>query len=200
MTENSYTESKEKTVTDEVAEKNVKKKKVWTIVGVAAIVLVVIGASTGGYMFHLSNTSPEFCASCHIMEPNVTSYLTSNDLDNIHYQAGVQCKECHDYPLDAEITSGIKYVVGDYTVDEEGKLFKVEYDNDLCLKCHISYDHVAESTDFLEKNPHDSHNGELDCNTCHVSHGDQIDYCSQCHDNGNQRLVGEEAEFRGTIE
>jgi len=187
--------------TPEVKEevKKNRKKSAWPIIGIIVLVLVVIGGAAGGYMIHLSNTSPQFCATCHIMEPNVTSYLTSNDLDNVHYQAGVACKECHDYPLDAEITSGVKYLIGDYTVDEEGKLLPVTYDNDICLKCHISYEHVAASTDFLARNPHDSHNGQLPCKTCHVSHSDQIDYCSQCHDNGFQRLVGEEIKDRGTI-
>ena len=175
------------------------KKKVWTIIGIVVLFLVIAGGATGGYLIHLSNTSPQFCATCHIMDFNVNSYLTSNDLDNVHNQAGVQCKECHDYPVKAEITSGIKFLVGNYTVGKDGRLLPVTYSNTMCLKCHISYQHVATSTDFLAKNPHNSHNGELACKTCHVSHGDQIDYCSQCHDNGGQRMVGEEPKPRGTI-
>lgn len=197
MTEKSPQESNDSNGNTEL--KKNRKKGIWTIIGIIAVMLVVGGAATGGYLIHLSNTSPEFCMTCHIMEPNVVSYLTSNDLDNIHKQANVACKECHDYPLEAEITSGIKYVVGDYLVDEEGKLMPVTYDNDMCLQCHISYDHVAQSTDFLKRNPHNSHNGQLACKTCHVSHGDQVDYCGQCHDNGGQRMVGGEIEYRGTI-
>ncbi len=180
-------------------ENKTQKKRTWTIIGIIVAALVVVGGAAGGYMIHLSNTSPEFCGICHIMDPNVDSYLTSNDLDNLHNQAGVECKECHDYPLDAEITSGIAFLVGNYEVDNEGKLMPVTYDNDMCLQCHISYDYVAQSTDFLRRNPHNSHNGQLPCKTCHVSHGDQIDYCSSCHDNGGQRLVGEPREPRGTI-
>lgn len=193
---------KTKTETEEKVTQKVKKskKQVWTIVGIVAIVLVVAGAGTGGYLIHLSNTSPEFCATCHVMDKNVTSYLTSNDMDNIHSQAGVQCKECHDYPVSAEIASGIRYVTGNYTVGTDGELLPVEYDDDMCLQCHISYEHLAASTDFLHRNPHDSHNGQLECKTCHVSHGDQIDYCGTCHDNGGQRMTGEEIESRGTIQ
>lgn len=179
--------------------KSKKKMGVWAIIGIVVLALVVVGGAAGGYMIHLSNTSPQFCATCHIMEPNVTSYLTSSDLDNVHYQANVACKECHDYPVSAEISSGVKFLLGNYTVDEEGKLLPVTYGDDLCFKCHINYDHVAAKTDFLAKNPHMSHNGQLPCKTCHVSHGEQIDYCSTCHDNGKQRMVGEEIEPRGTI-
>ena len=185
----------------EVTEKKKKKRLgVWAILGIIAGVLVVVGGAGGGYLIHLSNTSPQFCATCHIMDYNVTSYLTSNDLDNVHFQAGVQCKECHDYPVPAEIRSGVKFILGDYTVDDEGKLIPVTYGNDMCFQCHISYDHMADSTDYLTHNPHNSHNGELPCKTCHVSHGDQVDYCSQCHTNTNQRILGKEYEPRGTVD
>lgn len=192
---------KVKVNTKEVTETKKKKKLgVWAIIGIILGVLVVVGGAGGGYLIHLSNTSPKFCATCHIMEPNVTSYLSSSDLDNVHYQAGVQCKECHDYPIPAEIRSGVKFIFGDYTVDADGKLAPVTYGNDLCLQCHISYDHVAAKTSFLTHNPHDSHNGELPCKTCHVSHGAQIDYCGQCHTNTEQRIIGEPYPDRGTID
>ena len=194
----------EKTNNDAVAKEPKKakktKKQIWTIVGIVVLALAVIGAGTGGYMVHLSNTSPEFCATCHVMEKNVNSYLTSNDLDNVHSQANVACKDCHDYPVPAEVASGVNYLLGNYTVGTDGELMPVTYDNDMCLQCHISYEHVANSTDFLERNPHDSHNGELECKTCHVSHGDQINYCGTCHDNGGQRMVGDEIADRGTIQ
>ena len=183
----------------EIVKKKNKKKRLWTIIGIVVLFLVIAGGVGGGYLIHLSNTSPQFCSTCHIMDFNVNSYLTSNDMDNVHYQAGVECKECHDYPVKAEVTSGIKFLVGDYTVDKEGKLLPVSYDNTMCFKCHISYEHLGISTDFLYRNPHKNHNGELACKTCHVSHGDQIDYCSQCHDNGDQRMIGGEITPRGTI-
>lgn len=190
-------EEQEEAQVEEVKKaKSNKKLGVWAIVGIIVAALVVVGGAGGGYLIHLSNTSPEFCATCHIMDKNVTSYLSSNDLDNIHYQANVACKDCHDYPIPAEVASGVKFILGDYTVDENGDLIKLTYDDDICLQCHISKQFVAQSTDFLTRNPHDSHNGMLSCKTCHVSHGQQIDYCSQCHDNGGQRLIGEEYEPR----
>jgi len=164
---------------------------------IAVLVIAVLFAS-GSYVVHLSNTSAQFCGACHVMQPNVTSFLTSTNLDHVHQQAGVQCKDCHDYPLSAEIKSGINFLTGNYTVDKSGNLQAVKFSDALCTKCHISAQHVATLTDFLAKNPHDSHNGQLPCNTCHVSHGKQIDYCGQCHDNGGQRLVGQPVQPRST--
>lgn len=189
-----------------LAEKETQKvkksqKQGWTIVGIFMVVLAitVVGIGTGGYMVHLSNTSPEFCASCHIMEKNVSSYLSSNDMDNVHAQAKVQCKDCHDYSIPAEISSGIKYITGNYSVNSKGELLPVSYSDEMCLKCHISEEYMARATDFLHRNPHKSHNDHLDCKVCHISHGDQIDYCGTCHDNGGQRITGEELVSRGTI-
>jgi len=176
-----------------------RKLGVWAIIGIVVVALVVVSGAGGGYLIHLSDTSPEFCSTCHIMEENVTSYLSGNTLDNIHLQAGVQCKSCHDYPVEAEVKSGIKFIMGDYTVDESGSLAKRSYSDDICLQCHISKQFVAEATNFLFRNPHDSHNGMLSCKTCHISHGEQIDYCSECHDNGSQRMTGDRRLPRGTI-
>jgi len=200
MNENPKDEAAKNTAKPKSQPTKNRKKAVWTTIGIVVVALVVVGAAGGGYMIHLSDTSPEFCATCHIMQPNVTSYLTSNHLDNIHKQANVGCKQCHDYPVSAEVTSGFKFLVGNYTVDAEGKLMPITYTNDMCLKCHISYEHVAKQTDFLPKNPHNSHNGQMACKTCHVSHGKQINYCSQCHDNGHQRMVEDEIKPRGIIQ
>jgi nitrate/TMAO reductase-like tetraheme cytochrome c subunit len=184
---------------EEIKPPKKNSKRVWAIITIVVVFLCITGIATGVSLIHLSDTSPKFCSTCHIMDFNVNSYLTSNDLDNVHFQAGVQCKECHDYSVKAEITSGIKFILGDYSVDANGKLLPVTYDNNMCLQCHISYKHLADSTDFLVKNPHRNHNGEQACKTCHVSHGDQIDYCSSCHDNGGQRMIGDEIESRSAI-
>ena len=108
-------EIKEEAARGGMVVKNRKNRKlgVWAIVGIIAAALAVVGGAGGGYLIHLSNTNPEFCATRHIMDKNVSSYLVSNDLDNIHYQANIACKDCHDYPIPAEIRSGVKFVLGD---------------------------------------------------------------------------------------
>lgn len=162
--------------------------KISLIANIAMVVAIVV-VGTGGAMIHQSNTNPNLCGWCHIMEPNVQSYLSSNHLDNVHYRAGVQCKGCHDYPLDAEIAAGVNYLIGNYYVTADGNIPKREFDDEMCFKCHISAEHLANQTDFLVRNPHFSHWGDLKCKDCHVSHEEQIDLCSDCHDNGNQRMV-----------
>jgi hypothetical protein len=133
------------------------------------------------------------------MQRNVTSYLTGPNLDHVHEQAEVQCKDCHDYPIPVEIKAGFDSLTGNYTVDKDGDLPQMKFSDTMCTKCHISEQYVAQLTDFLARNPHDSHNGELPCNTCHVSHGAQIDYCATYHDNGGQRMIGQPNQSRGTL-
>lgn len=169
-----------------------KKAPNWLKISILANIVLVV-AAVGGLialeLLHQSDTNPKFCATCHIMDKNVTSYLTGPNLDHLHYLAGTQCKECHDYPIPAEIASGIKFVTGNYEVDENGDILKRKYGNEMCLQCHISYEFVAEGTADLDKNPHKSHLGELPCSTCHMGHAEQVDYCAQCHDHGEQEMI-----------
>jgi len=173
-----------------------KKGELGYVVGIILVFLVIAGGVGGGFVLHLSNTSPEFCGSCHVMEKNVNSYLTSNHMDNVHFQAGVQCKDCHDYPVSAEIASGFNFLVGNYSVGPDGELIKVKYDDQMCLDCHISYPFMARATEYLMRNPHNNHNGELPCQTCHLSHDSQIDFCSGCHENGGQRMIETASTYR----
>jgi hypothetical protein len=157
-----------------------------------AILIVVAGVSGAAVILHQSDTDPNFCATCHIMQPNVTSYLTGDNLDHVHYEAGVQCKECHsDYGIPEEVASGIRFVTNDYELDENGVLAKRDFGDEICTQCHVSLAHVAVQTDFLYYNPHGTRMGTFPCNTCHLSHGEQIDYCSECHTNGGQRMIGD---------
>ena len=32
------------------------------------------------------------------------------------------------------------------------------------------------------------------CLQCHISHGEQVDYCSSCHENGGQRMIEDPVE------
>ena len=169
----------------------------WFTVSVIANVLLFVGLAglvSASAVLHESDTNPNFCANCHVMEANVDSYLTSNHLDNVHYEAGVMCKDCHsDYSVMDEISSGINYVTGNYVITENDSLSKRDFDDEICTQCHGDMMSVARSTDFLYYNPHNSGMGTFTCDTCHMSHGEQIDYCSECHENGGQRMIEDDA-------
>ena len=112
---------KKKTKNVEIEQKNQPeeaKKFTWFKFSVIANIILVAGvgiALASMAIIHQSDTNPEFCSTCHIMEPYVESYLPSHPMDNVHAQAGVQCKECHsDYDIPAEIESGIKFITGNY--------------------------------------------------------------------------------------
>ncbi len=52
-----------------------------------------------------------------------------------------------------------------------------------CLACHGgSYEKLAEKTDNLEINPHDSHLGTIECTKCHRGHQKPVLECARCHD------------------
>jgi nitrate/TMAO reductase-like tetraheme cytochrome c subunit len=157
--------------------------KISIIANIVLVVVIAVGAASWA-MMRASDTDPKFCASCHIMKPMVDSYLSdkSTSLDHLHEKATIQCKQCHDYPLSKEIASGINFITGNYTMPlSYNKIATKEF----CLKCHGSYDKLAKLTANYDpdsgRNPHESHNGELDCYNCHKSHGQSTLYCSQCH-------------------
>ncbi len=51
----------------------------------------------------------------------------------------------------------------------------------VCLGCHGDYPKVADKTNKLDPNPHDSHLGEVDCGKCHHAHKASANFCNECH-------------------
>ncbi|MFN8529815.1 MAG: cytochrome c3 family protein [Anaerolineae bacterium] len=174
---------------------SVRKRRDWLKISLVLNIAFIIVVGTVGAVsavVYQSDTNPNFCGSCHLMQSHVTSYYTSGNLDNVHQQAGVECKDCHDYPLQEEISAGINYLTSSYVVDDNGELLKRDFGDEICTQCHVSLENVARSTDFLYYNPHGTRMGTFACSTCHISHGEQIDYCSGCHTNGGQRMLGDD--------
>lgn len=199
MTEDNV-ENKQPEIEHTETPKSKKPKKPRKVLAGSAIALIILSVvvvlvAAGFSLDHLSRTSPQFCATCHNMTDHVDSYLSSNHMDYVHNLAGVGCKECHsDYTIPAEIGSAVKFVTGNYEVPFK----KIKVSNAMCLQCHIDIEFQALKTADLTRNPHDNHTGESKCTNCHTSHGDQIDYCSQCHDNGGQEMIEEKvATFKG---
>ena len=125
------------------------------------ILLLVCGlflASMGvpSVMHALSATRPPAPAVAVVPQPANpgTAHLFTK-----HTEFGVDCVTCHDEePAAKPVPTAV------------------------CLSCHGSYDDLADKTDDKgANNPHASHNGPLECNSCHHVHQPSVNFCGQCH-------------------
>jgi Cytochrome c3 len=79
-------------------------------------------------------------------------------LGDKHKIAGVDCSSCHkEAPPKQAVPPAV------------------------CTGCHGDYDAIAKRSEKVEPNPHDSHEGKLECGVCHHSHKESELYCSRCH-------------------
>jgi nitrate/TMAO reductase-like tetraheme cytochrome c subunit len=157
------------------------KKKI-TVIAVVLGVVVVGGVGAAGlWTYH---EQPQFCATCHIMEPYLESWQASDYGAYAHAVQDVTCLDCHVPTVQQQVDELAVYLQGDFTVPVEQR----DFGDDFCFDCHLPNEHTSEGdvvqlTAGLEVNPHDSHLvGELDCETCHRMHGPSQDYCAQCHE------------------
>jgi cytochrome c nitrite reductase small subunit len=151
------------------------------IVGVLLGIVVIGGVGAIGlWTYH---EQPQFCATCHIMDPYLASWQDSDYGAYAHAVEDVTCLECHEPTTEQQINELVVYLQGDFTVP----LPEREFGNEFCFDCHepnehTSYDEVIQLTAGFELNPHSSHLvGQLDCNLCHRMHQVSEDYCGYCH-------------------
>jgi cytochrome c nitrite reductase small subunit len=156
-----------------------KRGSVWVV---AALGMgIVVAAAAGLWAYH---EQPQFCATCHIMEPYLKSWASSDFLAHTHAEKGIACLDCHEPDLKQQVKEVIAYVQQDYKVPLRERTMP----KGKCLSCHEhgSYAEIAERTrdrgDFNNRNPHDSHWGELECHVCHNMHRASVLYCAQCHE------------------
>lgn len=100
------------------------------------------------------------------------SWTSSSYLDGLHSRKDVTCFSCH----------GEK-------IAEAGDLVE----SDRCLYCHGPWDRLLQKTaptDFPDRNPHQSHLGEIDCTVCHKGHTASSVYCLGCHKNFTMKIPG----------
>lgn len=143
---------------------------------ITALVLLFIGGAAGAALLKASD-NPSFCNTCHIMKPYYQSWQESNLLANKHAEAEVECHDCHAASISTQLKEGFTYLTGTYQVPLEKRVFEKEF----CLECHDDFEAIKNATSFKEGNPHDSHNGEQECNLCHNMHQPSQVMCSQCH-------------------
>jgi hypothetical protein len=153
------------------------------IIVIAVLLGVVVIGGVGAVGFWQYHEQPEFCATCHIMEPYLESWEESDYGAHAHAQYDIACLDCHEPTLEQQIDELIVYVQGDYEIP----LGELKYPKESCYGCHEhgSYEQIVEMTAHLEEevggNPHNSHYGEMECRLCHKMHEESEDYCSQCH-------------------
>ena len=145
--------------------------------------IVIVGAGAGVGLLKAS-ANPTFCGTCHIIKPYYQSWNEGSLLDHQHAEANVTCQECHHSTIPEKAQEGFNYIIANYVVPLEGG---PDGGRDFCLDCHSengngsSWAEIRAATDFEEANPHDSHNGEQECNECHNMHQPSQVMCSQCH-------------------
>jgi hypothetical protein len=132
-------------------------------------------------IMHVKHMQPSVglaCVDCHVWVPKSTfgfpgrsfalgkpsvvdielatkvfnSWATSSNLDALHAKRQITCAGCHGKGLPQK---------GD-TVE-----------NERCISCHGSYESLAVKTRparFTDRNPHQSHLGEIGCAVCHHAH------------------------------
>lgn len=80
-----------------------------------------------------------------------------------HVSKNISCNACHGKSISSS-------------------LFFDESKKESCVKCHGFYEEVAKKTEpkiSEEKNPHNQHDGNLPCTSCHKGHKKGVNYCEK---------------------
>jgi hypothetical protein len=141
-------------------------------------VVVLLGLASMG-MIGLKDAlkRPGYCANCHA-DIHYGSWEHSEYLVHTHAEAAIRCQTCHPQDL----STGVHNITT--SINWDHRLRPLRVPKNVCLQCHAhgSYEELVARTGEGERNPHDSHYGEIDCRICHKMHRASIDYCSGCHD------------------
>jgi hypothetical protein len=114
------------------------------------------------------------CSQCH------KDWKGADLLAQAHAEAEVTCLDCHDPTLQQQLQEGIQVATQDF----QAAFAEREFPKESCLSCHEhgSYEEIAQRTEELERNPHNSHYGQMECSTCHKVHEASEEVCAYCHD------------------
>jgi hypothetical protein len=116
------------------------------------------GLLVGALLLCLGLSAPGLAADPPAVPAAPAAATQTGALYQLHVGAGLNCASCHKETPPAT-------PVGTAT----------------CLSCHGSYEALAKKTISVTPNPHDSHQGQLPCESCHHIHKPSVDFCSQCH-------------------
>ncbi len=169
-----------------------KRWKVALIVIPVVAVLAVVGGGVFASQYLADN--PAACGKCHLMQPYVQSYFSSNFLDSVHGSGkpAARCEDCHRQTIFQQTGELISFIKGDNMVS--GKDVNTQ---ESCLSCH----NVATIVNSVKNRPEFVANPKLsyhlnaenakacrdpraelvECQDCHKAHEAPVNYCSTCH-------------------
>ncbi|MDR2381440.1 MAG: cytochrome c3 family protein [Bifidobacteriaceae bacterium] len=196
--------------TPEEPPKKKKKKGKGRVILISVGAAFILLAGGGGGVYATQHSNPSFCnAICHTpMDPYVESFkegtsvnplqteLTAPISVTLHKESDQQlvCVTCHNDGLDVQLREGKNWITGDYVYPFADRVLKAGEPKlegqwngiTFCLRegCHVEAESLEELKVVLadqHRNPHDSHNGTLDCTVCHQTHQQSVMWCTQCH-------------------
>jgi hypothetical protein len=110
------------------------------------------------------------------------------------YGSEIKCLTCHESDLGEQIQEGMHWITGDYelplemsiTVKQPKEGEDAKDGIEFCLRegCHKDISSLQDlqlATAENTRNPHQSHLGDKDCSSCHQTHEQSVNTCTQCH-------------------
>jgi len=86
---------------------------------IAVLLGVVVIGGVGAVAAWKYHEQPQFCATCHIMEPYLESWVSSDYGAHAHAVEDATCLECHEPTTQQQVDELVVYMQGDFTVPLE---------------------------------------------------------------------------------
>ena len=176
--------------TEATAEATPKKKIDWKkkrLPIIIALVCVVTVVGVAGWAWH---ATPECCGTiCHsTMGKYYNSFVNDTTTLAYKHKAAVnnQCLGCHEATLPQMLHEVQMQLSGTYDMPFK----KVTFTNEFCLQsgCHTGAGVMPGATESSTKDwsfdPHSTHHGVQQCNSCPRMHDQSVFTCAGCHQVG----------------
>jgi hypothetical protein len=146
---------------------------------VAVVVTLLCVATMGVLAMRDASRRPEYCNTCHVVQPYYETWVEGDLLAHEHQRAGIPCQSCHPQDMQALLREQQVNLQAGSTV----MIVDSAWADDECLACHGDAATLAERTQGLDPNPHASpHLGEVACVQCHRMHKTSEYACAECHE------------------
>jgi nitrate/TMAO reductase-like tetraheme cytochrome c subunit len=146
---------------------------------VAVVVTLLCVATMGVLAMRDASRRPEYCNTCHVVQPYYETWVEGDLLAHEHQRAGIPCQTCHPQDMQALLREQQVNLQAGSTV----MIVDSAWADDECLACHGDVATLAERTQALDPNPHASpHLGEVECVQCHRMHKTSEYACAECHE------------------